>query len=166
MKRARFPGSNVIKRLFAIWLFLAGLTLGETAFGQGPHHEADVHRIFVASFGSNPDAAYLRSKLLSRLGKVRTILIVENPAAADVLLNGAAVMRLVGYYNSNPRVRYRNSSSVRVYDAKMTVELEDRQGLMLWSGTLKPRFWGSQYVSDNVVNQAARQVADVLHEIK
>lgn len=97
---------------------------------------------------------------------MRTILIVENPDAADVLLNGAAAMRLVGYYNSNPRVRYRTSTSVRVYDAKMTVELEDRRGLMLWSGTLKPRFWGSQYVSDNVVNQTARQVADVLHEIK
>lgn len=75
-------------------------------------------------------------------------------------------MRLVGYYNSNPRVRYRNSASVRVYDAKMTVELEDKQGRILWSGTLKPRFWGSQYVSDNVVNQAARHVADVLHDIK
>jgi hypothetical protein len=157
----------VIKRLFAIlWLFLAGLTFGGTAFGQESHREADVHRIFVGSFGSNPYAAYLRSKLLLRLGRAHTILIVEDPDTADVLLQGAAAMPLVGYYNSNPRVRYRNSASVRVYDAKMTVELEDKQGRVLWSGKLKPRFWGSQYVSDNVVNQAARHVADVLHDIK
>jgi hypothetical protein len=158
---------NVIKRLFAILgLFLAGLTVGGTAFGQESHREADVHRIFVGSFGSNLDAAYLRSKLLLKLGRARTILLVEDPNTADVLLNGAAAMRLVDYYNSNPRVRYRNSASVRVYDAKMTVELEDKQGRVLWSGKLKPRFWGSQYVSDNVVNQAARHVADVLHDIK
>lgn len=157
----------MIKRLFAIlWLFLAGLTVGGTTFGQESHREADVHRIFVGSFGSNPDAAYLRSKLLLRLLRAHTILIVEDPDTADVLLKGAALMRLVGYYNSNPRVRYRNSASVPVYDAKMTVELEDKQGRILWSGKLKPRFWGSQYVSDNVVNQAARHVADVLHDIK
>jgi len=167
LKRARFPGTNMIKRLFAIlWLFLAGLTLGETAFGQESHREADVHRIVVGSFGSNPDAAYLRSKLLLRLGRARTILIVEDPDTADVLLIGAAAMRLAGYYNSNLRVRYRNSANVRVYDAKMTVGLEDKKGRILWSGTLKPRFWGSQYVSDNVVNQAARHVTNVLHDIK
>jgi len=157
----------VFKRLFAIlWLLLAGLTLGETAFGQESHHEAGVHRIFVGSLGSNPDAACLRSKLLLRLGRAHTILIVEDPDTADVLLIGAAAMRLVGYYNSNPRIRYRNSASVPVYDARMTVELEDKQGRILWSGKLKPRFWGSQCVSDNVVNQAARHVADVLHDIK
>jgi hypothetical protein len=157
----------MIKRLFAIlWLFLAGLTVGVTAFGQESHREADVYRIFVGSFGSNTDAGYLRSKLLLRLGRTRTILIVEDPDTADVLIQGAAAMRLVGSYNSNPRVRYRNSASVRVYDAKMTVQFEDKKGRILWSGALKPRFWGSQYVSDNVVNQAARHVADVLHDIK
>jgi hypothetical protein len=27
---------------------------------------------------------------------------------------------------------------------------------------LKPRFWGSQYVSDNIVNQAARHLEEEL----
>ena len=78
------------------------------------------------------------------------------------MLSGVAQLRIVGYYNSNPRVRYQNSASVAVYDAKMIVRIEDSGGHSLWSGNIKPRFWGSQYVSDNVVNQAARQVADVL----
>lgn len=77
-------------------------------------------------------------------------------------MNGTAAMRLLGYYNSNPRIRYRNGQSIPVYDAKMTLELEDKWGPSLWHGKLKPRFWGSQYVFDNVVNQAGRHVADVL----
>lgn len=34
----------------------------------------------------------------------------------------------------------RDGPSVPVYDAKMTAELEDRQGRSLWSGKLQPRF--------------------------
>ncbi len=49
----------------------------------------------------------------------------------------------------------RDGPSVPVYDAKMTAELEDRQGRGLWSGKLQPRFWGSRYVSGSIVNQAA-----------
>jgi hypothetical protein len=44
----------------------------------------------------------------------------------------------------------------------MVLKLEDSSGHTLWSGRLKPRFWGSQYVSDNVVNQAAHHVVQVL----
>ena len=120
--------------------------------------------MYIGSFGLNPGAIYLRNKLLLRLTKSETIVVVENPAEADAVLRGSAAMRLLGYYNSNPRIRYRNSTSVAVYDAKMTVELEDRQGRSLWSGNLKPCFWGSQYVSDNVVNQASHHVIEVLRQ--
>ncbi len=156
---------NGIKQFLAmLCLFLT--TLPFSALGQCSPPGAEVHRIYVDSLGSNADAAYLRSKLLLRLERTHTIRIVDDPAAADVVFNGTAAMQLVGYFNSNPRIRYRNSTSVPVYDAKMTVELEDKQGRSLWSGNVKPRFWGSQYVSDNVVNQAARHVADVLREGK
>jgi hypothetical protein len=154
---------NGIKQLLTVLcLFLTTLPFSGNLLGKNSPPTPKVHRIYVGSFGSSSDADYLRGKLLLRLAKARTILIVDDPATADFVLNGTAAWRLVGYYNSNPRIRYRNSASVRVYDAKMTVELEDKHGRILWSGTLKPRFWGSQYVSDNVVNQAARHVADVL----
>jgi hypothetical protein len=140
------------------------MVLVSSTLGQSTHCPAGVHRIYVGSFGSNPGAAYLRSKLLMKLAKAHAILIVHDPTTADAVLKGTAAIWLVGYYNSNPRIRYRNSASVPVYDAKMTVELEDKQGCSLWSGKLKPRFWGSQYVSDNVVNQAVRHVEVVLRE--
>ncbi len=55
----------------------------------------------------------------------------------------------------------KHRTSVPVYDAKRTAELDDKQGRSLWSGNLKPRFGGSQYASDGVVNQAARHIVAV-----
>jgi len=66
--------------------------------------------------------------------------------------------------DGNPRVRYRNETSVAVYDAWMAVVLKDRQGRVLWSGKLKPRFYGSQYVSDNIVNQVIHHVVGALRK--
>ena len=66
-------------------------------------------------------------------------------------------MRVVGYHHSNPRILYRTSADVPVYDAKMTLELEDVRGHIMWSANLKPRFWGSQYISANLTKQAARE---------
>lgn len=152
-----------IKRSFVVLcvLFVTSFA-NQPSFGERARRSIEVHKVYIGSFGSNPGAIYLRDKLLRRLAKSETIVVVENPADADAFLRGSAAMRLLGYYNSNPRIRYRNRASVAVYDAKMTVELEDRQGRPLWSGNLKPRFWGSQFVSDNVVNQASHHVIEVL----
>ena len=161
----RFAEMYEIKRSFILLfvLFVASFA-NRPSFGESAYRSREVHRLYIGSFGSTPDAVYLRNKLLLRLTKSRTIVVVGSPADADAVLSGSATMRLLGYYNSNPRIRYRNSASVAVYDARMTVELEDRQGRPLWSGNLKPRFWGSQYVSDNVVNQVSRHVIEVLRQ--
>lgn len=152
-----------MKRFCAV-LCLVLTTLFTGILGQSSHCAAGVERVYVGSFGSNPGAAYLRNKLLSKIAKVPTVLIVHDPATADAALKGTAAMWLVGYYNSNPRIRFRNSTSVPVYDAKTTAGLDDKQGRSLWSGNLKPRFWGSQYVSDNVLNQAARHIVAILRD--
>ncbi len=152
-----------MKPLLAIlWGILAVMSSCETAFGQSLLRGSAAPRLYVSSFGQSSDAVYIRNKLIRRLAEKGRIRIVDDPAAANVLLTGTAAMWLTGYYNSNPRIRYRTSADVPVYDAKMTVELEDKEGRCLWSGALKPRFWGSQYVSDSIVNQAARHVSDIL----
>lgn len=138
------------------------MSICEVALGQSLPRTPGAPRLYVSSFGQSPDAVCLRNKLLRRLAEKGRIRIVDDPAAANVLLTGTAAMWLTSYYNQNPRIRYHTTADVPVYDAKMTVELADRQGRCLWSGKLKPRFWGSQYVSNNIVNQAARHVSDIL----
>lgn len=154
---------NVVKPFFVLlFIFPTILPAREAAVRNSSSRAVEVRKIYVGSFGASLDAVYLRHKLVLRLARSRRLIVVDDPATADAILSGTAQLRLVGYYNSNSRIRYRNSASVPVYDARMMVRLEDRGGHSLWSGNLKPRFWGSQYVSDNVVNQTARHVAEVL----
>jgi hypothetical protein len=143
-------------------LILTGLACQRQALAVSMLSPVHVHKLYVGRFGTSAGAAYLREKLLARLGKLENVELVKEPSEAEWILDGTASMRLLGYYNSNPRIRARSASSAPVYDAKMAVALEDRQGRSLWSANLKPRFWGSQYVADNVVNQAARRVVETL----
>ena len=154
---------NVIKPLFVLLCLLpAFLPASGAAVRNRSNRWAKNNKIYVGSFGASPDSICLQRKLVLKLERSGRFFVVDDPDAADVVLSGTAQMHLVGYYNSNPRVRYRNSASVAVYDAKMELRLDDRSGHRVWIGYLKPRFWGSQYVSDNVVNQAARHVTDAL----
>ena len=148
------------RNLFFLW---AVVCASQCAFGNATNG-AHAVKVFVGSLGPAGDAIYLRQKLILSLQKSHQIVVVDNPDSADLLVLGSAAIRIVGYYNSNPRIRYRNIASVPVYDARMEIELKDGQGRSHWSGKLKPRFWGSQHVSDNVVNQAAQHVVEVLHE--
>ena len=147
---------------FALNLFLwwVGVSCGPCVFGNVPNSSQTVN-VFLGSFGPTGNAIYLREKLIQRLQKSHQIAVVSNPHRADLLVVSSAVMRSVGYYYSNPRLRYRTSPSVPVYDAWMELELNDSRGWALWWGKFKPRFWGSQYVSDNLVNQAGQQVVRV-----
>ena len=129
---------------------------------QNSNATRPVQKVYVSLFGRGPSADYLRGKLISKLSRIKTIIVVDNPGAADLIVRGTAAMWLTGYCNPNPRVRYRNSSSVPVYDAKMTLEVENKQDNCVCSDEVKPRFWGSQYVSDNVVNQAAERISRLL----
>ena len=80
----------------------------------------------------------------------------------DVTITGDAAMRVVGY-RSNPHIRDRTNADVPIYDAKMTLELKDVHGQSLWCANIKPRFWGSQYISDNLTKQAAKQITETHH---
>ncbi len=73
----------------------------------------------------------------------RPILVVSRPVIADLLLNVAAVMWLIGTYNSILRIRHRTGAEISIYDAKMMLKLEDRQG-RIWVRNMKPRFLGFQ----------------------
>ena len=112
-------------------------------------------KVYVGSFGRDPGAAYMRGRLLAKLARSGEVVLVEDPSIADLTVRGHAKLWVAGHWHSNPRAQDRGTP---VYDARMTIEIDDARGRALWSGTLKPRFWGSQYVSDNVANQAAEYI--------
>jgi hypothetical protein len=148
-------------------IFLLGFTIllsGKPAFGQRAKSTASVHKVYVGSFGAEVGAEYLQKRLSLRLGRTHNIVVVDDPSAADFVLNGSAASWFRGYYCSNLRPSYLNHNCSKSYGAKMEMVLEDSSGRILWSGTLSPRFWGSDNPFENVVKQAAMRVYDSLHQ--
>lgn len=137
---------------FAILLVLILLS-NRSSPGQtvaGPHQ---IGKVYVESFQDDPGAAFIRSKLIQKLSRERDFVLVDHVEDSDLILEGSAGLWLTGYHHSNPRIPYRTSGDTPVYNAKLSLTLRNRQGNVLWSASFKPRFWGSQYVSDNVTNQ-------------
>jgi hypothetical protein len=114
-----------------------------------------IRKVYVEPFQSDPSAAFIRGKLIQKLSRHQGFILVNHVEDSDAILQGSAAFWITGYYNPSPRIRYRTSRDVPVYAATLSLTLKDRQRNILWSASFRPRFWGSQYVSDNVTNQAA-----------
>lgn len=149
-------------RLVVLCLSLTAMQCGWAVGERHPPLAAPMHKVYVGSLGTSSDAEYLRQKMSRRLVKSRKVVVVDDPADADAVLSGKASIWFRGYSCGNRRPSYLNRNCFPAYDAKMMLKLEDSRGQTLWLGKLKPRFWGSQYISDNVVNQAAKHIVEVL----
>lgn len=118
-----------------------------------------IRSVYVEAFQGGPRAAFVRSRLLTKLSRSSEFAVVSDPKDTDAVLTGSASLWITGYHASSPHAIYRTSQDVPVYDVRLSLTLVNRQGNILWRGTFKPRFWGSGRVSDNVINQA-------IHDLK
>ena len=111
----------------------------------------------------NATAEYMQERMARELSRRKKVVIVEHAAGADLIVKGAAAVWITGYYPPLSEIRVRAEEPVPLYDAKLTLSLEDRSGSVVWSGTLTPRFWGSRSACDNVARQAASRVTKAMH---
>lgn len=144
-------GSGLFRTaILLVWILLSSCSSqGQTV----TLHE--IRKVYAEPFQGDSGAAFIRAKLLQKLSRHHGFVLVNHVEDSDAILQGSAAFWITGYYNQNPRIRYRTSRDVPVYSATLSLTLKDRQGNVLWSASFKPKFWGSQYVSDNVTNQAA-----------
>jgi hypothetical protein len=113
-----------------------------------------IRNVYVEALQGDSSAALIRTKLVQKLSRSQRFIIVDHVDDSDAILKGSAALWITGYYHSDIRNRYRTSGDTPVYTARLSLSLTNRQGNVLWSASFKPRFWGSQYASDNVTNQA------------
>lgn len=69
------------------WMLMVFLSLPLTvcslaASAQNSNETGPIHKVYVSLFGIGPGADYLRGKLISKLSRIKTIIIVDNPGAA------------------------------------------------------------------------------------
>ena len=115
-------------------------------------------KLYIAEFQAIPERKagdYIQNRIQQQLKKSRGIEIVRHLNSADFVLRGNASLWISGYRSGGSQPEM---SGVPVYDAKLSVCMEDRSGSVVWSETFKPGIWGSKSVSDNIANQAASRV--------
>lgn len=145
-----------------VCLMMAAIYLDQAAVGQRSRRTVPVHKLYVDSLGENPTTEFLRRELCLKLSQSKRILLVDDRDAADIVLTGRAAWRSRGRLCSNLRPSYLNRNCLEAFDVDMTLHLVDQNGRSLWSGELKPRFWGSDNPFNNVVNQAANRVLKLM----
>lgn len=148
------------RRLSRNWMLTAAILLvlmllsNRSVLSQTVTGLHQIRNVYVEAFQGDSVTALIRTKLVQKLSRSKRFTIVDHVEDSDATLQGSAALWLTGYYHSDPRIRYRTSRDAPVYTARLSLSLTNRQGNVLWSASFKPRFCGSQYVSDNVTDQA------------
>jgi hypothetical protein len=156
----RRPSRNWM--LTATILLVLMLLSSRSVPGQTVTGLHQIRNVYVEAFQGDSCAALIRTKLIQKLSRSKRFIIVDHVEDSDAILQGSAALWITGYYHSDPRIRYRTSNDTPVYTARLSLSLTNRQGNILWSASFKPRFVGSQYVSDNVTNQAVCQLGRIV----
>jgi phosphate ABC transporter phosphate-binding protein len=97
---------------------------------------ASGRKIFVDTFQGKLGSAQLRDKVIARLRESHEVTIVAGAQDADIIVHGAGEIWLKGYVAINPHP----TASVRqpVYGGYLSLELQNRNGAVLWSYLVTP----------------------------
>lgn len=140
-------------KLSLIWLLAA-----HTLAAAGPV------RLFVEPFGDKPGAAELHGEMVKLLGKERAVVVVSEPASADMILAGSGESYIRGYLATNPRVHYVNSDARPVYGGYLSVELKKPGQETIWSYLVTPRRFGPEDINRNLAGQMTRKLIEAIRD--
>ena len=130
-------------------------------WGQTATSAEQVRRVYVGSFGSNPEAERVRHSLIDDLSKGR-VKVVPSPGQADATLTGSGEVWIKGYYSLNPRDRSVAGNAHAIYGGYLSVELKGSRDEVLWSYLVTPRRFGPNSVSQNLAGQIAKKLEEAV----
>jgi hypothetical protein len=119
-------------------------------------------KLYISWLGEHVDGQYIESRVVRELNRSNGPVLVDQVEAADFVVRGRAAMWIARYHYSAPRRGSLAQEVVPVYDAKLSLTLEDRNGSVLWSGTFTPRSLGSRDASDDIAKQVAGRLTKVV----
>jgi phosphate ABC transporter phosphate-binding protein len=135
------------------WLFLFSV-LPVPAQSAGNNHTE--HSIFVAPLdGGNTNA--LRNRIIERLKKSGAARVVDDKSAADVVLQGQAVMWATGTVSNSLRS---HGARQTIYQGYLSAELKNRSNQTVWSYLVTP----SRFRTGNIVDDLADRISSKLLE--
>lgn len=116
--------------------------------------------IQIASFGNGSSAAALRARIVDRLRKSRRLEVVENPAAADVVLRGTSSVWPTGTLSLNPHSR---STGQTAYQGYLSVELVNKSRQTLWSYLVTPSRFHTTTIENDLADQMVSHLLEAIH---
>lgn len=133
-------------KLFRTMLWLACLVQAQDL--------QSVKKIYVGSFGSGADADLIRSKLITRLVKTKSLEVVQSPEQADAILTGGGSVSKSTYYSASSTTQAGSASGGTRYNATAGVQLVNKEAKILWADDASNGYFSrsaSSSLADNIV---------------
>jgi len=137
-------------RALAVLVVLAMASLGQTL--------KDVKAIYVDSFGNAEGADMIREKVINRLAKSQSVLVVLDIEKADAILTGIGEVSK-GYRHSASVGTYGGSAQGgTTYDATVAIRLITKDKQILWADEAKPARFFTRSVSSSVADKVVKNL--------
>ena len=156
------PGTR--KSSDSFWSAALGLVLLVFLFVQQPQAEASatldhLRTIQIASMGDGSGAAAVRQRIIDRLRKSKALKIVDNPSAADAVLQGSSSIWRTGSVSLEPR----STGSRQInYQGYLSVELVDKNHQTLWSYMVTPSRFHMSTITDDLADHLTQKLLDAV----
>ena len=127
----------------------------------------DVKKIFVASLGTAEGSELIRQKLMNRLSKSGSVVLVDSADDADATLTGITNINQRNVFVANLGAGSGFASGGTRYSAELVVRLIGKNQQILWTDeTASRRFFGGDRsvgsVSSNVTNKLVKSLTEAI----
>ena len=122
---------------------------------------SQVHKIYIDTSTSGPDAADLRKHLIESLRKDHRLEVVNDQSRADAVLKPSSAIWVKGYVSVNPRSP---GSKYPVYGGFLSAQLVGRDGETLWSYLVTPSRYASAGIHQDLTDQLMKKLLAALHD--
>jgi len=133
-------------------------TCGRTP-AQSTERISDVKRIAVDWTENGKGSAAVRDRVAQKLKSFGKIQIVQDPAQADAVLHGSAMIWTTGYISTSPRSKGAEEATHQGY---ASAELNGKSGTTLWSYLVTPRRPGWKSITDDLGDQLASALMEFI----
>lgn len=138
-------------------ILLLALFCAAAVRGQG--NLGDIRTVQVGTMGDGSDAAALRTRVADRLQKSGRLRVVEDAAAADVILRGTSGIWATGTVTLHPRSK---AAAETIYQGYLSLELVNRSNQTLWSYLVTPSRFRTASITDDLADHAVARLLDAL----
>jgi phosphate ABC transporter phosphate-binding protein len=135
---------------------------GQGVVAQNAETLSRVKKVYVGSFGEEDAAVKVRERIIRQLRKNGRLEVVNEPSAADAVIEGSANIWVAGYFSTNPRTPA--SSRQPIVHGFLSVEVLGKGNDTLWSYLVTPGKFRSGPVTEDLADQLVTKLVGAVEQ--